>query len=172
MGLYAVPQTAVVTDPVVAAAVARFRLRAPKPEAFATIADDTIALHLEEGYDAVGSALGDRATLPLLQVDARLDGAAMRLACRTLMADRGYNRDAGTDDEIAKLAEMAEAFLARCRPSGDANGKTENPRYIDSGGNQPLDAPFFTSAQGAPGGAATADAWIDARAELAGGYRG
>jgi len=167
VGLYAVPQNA--GDAAMTAAIARFRRRAPKPEAFAAIADETVALHLEEAYDGVGSALGDRARLPLLEIDARLDGAASRIAARTLMGDRGYDRAAGADSEIVKQAEAAEAFLARCRPSGDANGKTENPRYVDSGSNIPLDAPTITSSLGGPGGAARSDAWIETRGLLAGG---
>src|ERR1700683_928301 len=98
MGLYFVPQSAAL-DANMIAAVARFYLRAPKPEAFQPIGgannSAVIALHLEEAYDAVGSALGDYATLPLLQVDARLDGAAHKLAARSLMRERGYDREAG-----------------------------------------------------------------------------
>lgn len=169
MGLYRVPQSADVTDPTVAAAVAFFRKRAPKPEAFAAIPDAAVAIFLEEGFGEVDSALGDRATTPLLQVDAKLWACGMKIASVGLMEERGYNRQAGADATILRQDEEARAFLARCKPSGDANGKTENPRFIDSAGNQPLDAPTFTSALGQPGGSARSDAWIGARADLAGG---
>ena len=175
MGLYAVPQSADVTDPTVAAAVARWKLRAPKPEAITgmgtgaiIVADATIALHLESGYDAIGSALGDRATLPLLQVDANLDKVAMCVASLSLFQARGYERKAGADTTFDKAGDWAETFLARCRPSGDENGKTENPRFVDSAGNVPLDAPIITSALGGVGASARSDSFIDARASLPG----
>jgi hypothetical protein len=154
------------------AAVARFKLRAPKPEAF-VMADGTIALHLEEAYDAVRSALGDRMTetATLLQVDATLDGVAMKLASRSLMSDRGYQRDEGTDSTIEAAGKWADAYLARCRPGG-VDGKSENPRLITSDNVTTADAPYFTNAGGEPGGAGRSDRWIDSRADLAGGHGG
>jgi len=134
VALYPVPPTAV-----------RFRAMCPKPEAFASIDDATIDLFAEQHADELMSALGDRATLPILQWDAGCDGAVRALMARSLMGNRGYNRQAGADEEIVKLAERADAFLARCRPSGDENGKTENPRFVDSHSNIPLDAPSVQS---------------------------
>ncbi len=122
MALYVVPPTA-----------ARFRAMCPKPEAFAQILDATIDLFLEQGADELMSALGDRGTLPALEWDAGCDGAVRALAARGLMGNRGYNRQAGADEEIVKLAERADGFLDRCRPgAGGTNGKRENPRVIFS----------------------------------------
>ena len=125
--------------------VARFRLMSPKPAAFEAIPDDTIALFLDQASGELQSALGDRGELPVLQWDASCDGAARALAARGLMGMRGYNRQAGADEEIVKLAERADDFLDRCRPgAGGANGKRENPRVVFTSGDV-IDAPRVTS---------------------------
>ncbi len=145
MALYAVPPTA-----------ARFRTMCPKPEAFAQIPDATIDLFLEQSADELQSALGDRGTLPALEWDASCDGAARALAARGLMGNRGYNRQAGADEEIVKLAERADAFLDRCRPgAGGTNGKRENPRVIFSD-TSIIDAPIVS-------GNRSADWWTKRR---------
>lgn len=177
MGLYAVPQSADTTDPTVAAAVARFKLRCPKPEAIlgtggpALLPDTTIALHLERAYDSVRSALGDRLTdgVTLLQVDASLDGAASEIASMTLYRARGFNRQQGGDSTIEAAGQEALAFLARCRPGG-ADGKTENPIIVTGDGVNYADTVGITSALGQPGASGRCDAWIGARAQLAGGH--
>lgn len=170
MGLYVVPQTADPTDPTVAAAVARLRVRAPKPEALAGIPDDTVALHIEEAYDLARSALADRLTegAVLLKVDAAVDGAVMKVASMTLYRERGKNRQAGADDSIEMAGAEGLAYFERCKPGG-ANGKSENPRFITSDNVTVADAPWFTSALGGPGGSGRSDAFVDARSQLPGG---
>ncbi|HVE13966.1 MAG TPA: hypothetical protein VNI01_11265 [Elusimicrobiota bacterium] len=125
--------------------VARLRASAPKPEAITagSAADATLAVLAAEWIALVGSALGDRATLPLLKWDAALDGAARRFV-RDWYNARGRNRQAGADDSIDAIGDAALAYLARLRPGG-AEGKTENPRFVDSGGNIPRDAPGIKS---------------------------
>lgn len=174
--LYSVPQTDDATDPVMLAAVARFKSSAPKAEAITGngsggIPDATIALHLAKAYGRVRSALGDRLSdgAALLKVDAALDDAAMQIAALSLYRLRGYTRQAGTDNSIEMAGKEALEFLARCRPTGDANGKTENPVFVADDGVTNADAPTFTSALGSPGGSGRSDAFIEARADLAGG---
>lgn len=129
MALYDFPLTA-----------ARFRSACSKPEAFEDISDDTVDLVCSQESDRVASALGDRATLPILQWDGALDGAAIARSARRLMAYRGYKKDAGADNEITGLARDADEFLARCRPGSQAPGKSENPMFVDSASNFPRDA--------------------------------
>jgi hypothetical protein len=174
--LYSVPQTDAATDPVMAAAVARFKLSAPKQEAITgngagAVPDATIALHLAKAYALVRSALGDRLSegAALLKVDAALDDAAMQVAALKIYRLRGFNRQAGADNSIQEAGKEGLEFLARCRPTGDANGKTENPVFIADDGVTNADAPTFTSALGSPGGSGRSDAFIEARADLAGG---
>lgn len=157
-GLYEVPQTDATSEAAMAAFVVRLRASLPKPEAIPTGAtvDTQLALDAAEQIAAVSSALGDRATLPILRWDAALDGAARRLTARQWFNTRGRDRQAGADKSIDQQAQEALDYLARLRPSGDANGKSENPRFIDSGGNVPLDAPGIKSS-------ATSDDWIARR---------
>lgn len=150
MNLYDVPQTADVADPAMASAVARFKLRAPKPEAITgtgagvPMPDGTIGIHLFEAYAHVNEALADRMgpDVYLLQIDAALDGAAMQIAAATLYSARGMNRQAGADNTIDEGWTRARAHLA------DLTSSTRNklPRYVDSSGsNQPADAPLVRS---------------------------
>lgn len=177
--LYGVPQTDDATDSVMSAAVARLKASAPKAEAITGngsggIPDSTIALHLAKAYGRVRSALGDRLSdgASLLKIDAALDDAALQIAALTIYRLRGYTRQAGTDNSIEIAGKEALDFLARCRPSGDKNGKTENPIFLADDGVSNADAPSFTSALGSPGGSGRSDAFIEARADLAGGRRG
>lgn len=124
--------------------VARLRTSLPKPEALADVPDATIAIHATEWIDKVSSALGDKATLPLIQWDASLDGTARALAARAVYNSRGRNRQAGADSGIDKMADDAEAYLSRCKP-GAPLGKSENPRFVDSRGNRVIDAPRVIS---------------------------
>ncbi len=161
--LYPVPQTDSVTEGAMAALVARLRLTSPKPEALAAVPDATVALHLARWTGTLSSALGDTVTRPLLYWGAELDGACIMLAAGSLYAARGFSRQAGADNSIPDAADAAAQYLARLRPSADGKGKSENPEYVDSGGNVPQDAPVITSAS-------TADSYIDRRACGAGGY--
>ena len=108
-----------------------------KPEAFlgnasaAGVSTATIDQALRRRADyAAAIAFGDRATLPLLTVDEGFEGAVCALAARDLMASRGYNRQAGADEEIVKLAENADAYLAGCGPG--STGKRITPMFTDS----------------------------------------
>jgi hypothetical protein len=82
----------------------------------------------------VQSALGDRITKPLREWDECLEGHAIMLAWRPIMAMRGYKKDQGRDSEIVELAKVADAYLDRLR------SKTENPDFVDSRANFPRDA--------------------------------
>jgi hypothetical protein len=156
MLLYDVPQTDQVTEPAMAALVARLRATSPKPEAIAP-PDATIALHLTKAIGAITSAMGDRITPPILKWDGALDGVCIDLASRRVYNTRGRNRQAGADTSIDAVADDADAYLARLRPGGDINGKTENPTVVDSGNGVPRDAPYIM-------GSPTADGWIQRRA--------
>jgi hypothetical protein len=146
VALYLVPPT-----------VARFRAMAPKPEVFAGFSDEVIALFLERHADTLQSALGDRATLPIVQWDAACDGAVIAATARSVLNSRGRNRQAGVDDSIDADADEALAFFDRCRPGkGGADGKRENPRFLDSKQNRPQDAVIVLSS-------ATSDAWTKRR---------
>lgn len=123
----------------------RFLSACSKPDAFSGIATDTITLVCSQESDRVASALGDRATLPILQWDGALDGAAFARSARRLMTYRGYRKDAGADNEIVGMAKDADDFLARLRPGTSAPGKSENPMFVDSGSNRPRDSIFITA---------------------------
>ena len=149
--LYTVPQTADVTDPVMASAVARFKLRSPKPEAItglgsaaAPMPDATIGIHLLEAYAHVNSAMGDW-MIPgayLLQIDASLDGAALQLAAASLFTNRGLNRQAGADNTLDLAFDRAMAYLG----SLTSPSRTRVPQYIDSSGsNTAANAPTIRS---------------------------
>jgi len=150
-GLYDVPQTDQLSEPAMAALVARLRASCPKPETIPLETakpgtDASLALQLYESIGEIASALGDPATPPLVAWDGKLDGVCRRLAYRDWMNTRGRNRDAGADTSIDASADDARAYLARLRPSAEGgDGKSENPRYIDSGANTPRDAPYVGS---------------------------
>jgi hypothetical protein len=149
-GLYLVPQTDTTSEPAMADLVARLRASCPKPETIPLESakpgtDASLALKLSEIIGDIASALGDRATPPLLQWDAALDGKCRSITYRDWMNERGRNRQAGADDSIDAVADAARAYLQRLAPSGDGKGKTENPRFVDSGGNAPRDAPGVKS---------------------------
>jgi hypothetical protein len=145
--LYDVPQTNDASDATMAALIARLRASAPKPEAIAAGDNATLAILLFKWVGRIGSALGQRATLPLLQWDGALDGACIDLATRDYYNKRGRERGKGADTSIDAVADDALAYLARLAPAGDAKGKTENPQYVDSGGNEPLDRARFNRAR-------------------------
>lgn len=161
--LYAVPQTDQVSEPAMAALVARLRVKAPKPEALANYPDTSIALHLVEAIGDITSALGDRLGpgVSLLQWDGALDGKCIAIATRAVYNSRGRNRQAGADDGIDQVADQALAYLARCRPGGDTNGKTESPIYV-AGTAEIGDRGLFRSSP-------RSDSWVD-RQRCARGY--
>lgn len=95
----------------------------------------------EWASDVVQSALGDRVTPPLLQWDAALEGTAIALAhYQIIVFVRGTNKLTGADAAIVQRNKMAEEYLARLRPGTSAPGKSENPRFTDSGSNKPRDS--------------------------------
>lgn len=101
---------------------------------FVSVDDALIEYHCAWASATVQSALGDRVTKPLLRWDECLEGHAVMLAWRPIMAMRGYKKDQGRDSEIVELAKMADAYLERLR------AKNENPDFVDSGSNFPHDA--------------------------------
>lgn len=154
--LYQVPQTNDKDESAMAALIVRLRGSAPKPEMYPAGAgtDATLAQLLADAVDEIGSALGQRATLPLLRWDGALDGKCRDLAAVRWLRLRGYKADAGGDKVIERIWQAAIDYLARLAPAGDADGKTENPRYEDSGGNVPQDRARF-------GRGARSDSWVD-----------
>ena len=151
--IYVVPQTDSTSEPAMAALVARLRAACPKPESIPLETakpgtDASLALKISEIVDDIGSALGDRATPPLVQWDGALDGKCRAIAYRDWMNERGRNRQAGADDSIDAVADQARAYLQRLRP-GLPDGKSENPFFVDSGGNAPRDAPGIKSSRDA-----------------------
>jgi len=155
--LYDVPQTDDRSETAMASMIARLRASCPKPETIptGTSVDVSLALVLSEAIDTVSSALGDRATLPILQWDSRLDGCARKIAYRDWMDTRGRKREPNTPDPIDAQAMQAEEYLSRLRAGGEL-GKSENPRFVDSAANAPLDAVRVISQP-------TADAYIARR---------
>ncbi len=151
--LYDVPQNP--TDAAMVALVARFREMSPKPAALADpiVTDATIARHLWKWIGRIGSALGDRAVLPLKRWDGALDGACIDLAARSVYNTRGRNRQAGADVEIDNVSADALAYLARLAPGGDENGKTENPLFDDAQSNIPEDRGLFRRGE-------RSDSWV------------
>ena len=112
---------------------ARFLLGCPKPEAFASIAQATIAQVLgARATRSVQIALSDRDGIDVgsavVQMDDGFESIVFALTARDLMSSRGYNRDAGADDEIVKLAEEARADLLMMAPG--AGGKRVSPQYV------------------------------------------
>ncbi len=101
---------------------------------FVHVDESLIDYHCEWSSDTIQSAMGDRITQPLIEWDACLEGHAVMLAWRPIMAMRGYDKEAGRDGEIIELAKVADAYLERLRK------KEENPRFVDSNSNFPRDA--------------------------------
>jgi hypothetical protein len=120
---------------------ATFRGCCVKPEAFAAIPDATVAQILRQESDgAAAEAFGDRATLPILEWDEGVEGHVIARAARRLMSFRGYNRQAGADEEIVEQAKRADAFISLCGPGkGGADGKRITPQFVDSAANQVKD---------------------------------
>lgn len=105
---------------------ADFLQRVAKPEAFSGIADDTIATTLADNTDIAASYYGDRATLPLLEVDGGFVSAVCKLAGRSLIGTRGYKRPGEGDSEFVAQAEASEKWLQLVAD------KKVHPYYRDS----------------------------------------
>lgn len=130
--------------------VAEFLTGATKPEAFTSIDPATLEQVLGAEADrCVVVALSDRATFPILQIDEGFRDCIFNRAARRLMGSRGYNRDAGADEEIVKLAEDADKYLEMCAPGTD--GKRVTPLYVDSKANTVIDGVRVTSSTNADG---------------------
>ncbi len=130
--LYDVPQTDSTSEAAMAALVLRLRASQAKPDAITAGAatDGALALLLCEWIGKINSALHDgKGDDPIIVWDGALDGVCRKLAARDWYNLRGRNRQAGADEGIDQVAEAAEAYLARCRPGGDGNGKTEQPFF-------------------------------------------
>lgn len=106
-----------------------------KQDPFKDVDDSVIDYWCENSSDVVQSALGDRATQPLLQWDTALEGAAIAIAhYEIILFVRGLNKSQGADATIVARRQTADAFLERLRK------KEENPRFVDSASNFPRDA--------------------------------
>lgn len=116
------------------------RRKANQDNPFKDVDDSVIDYWCERASDIVQSALGDRATPPLLQWDTALEGAAMAIAAREILIVRGFNKQNGADMVIMDRAKLADDFLSRLRPGTQAPGKSENPMFVDSGNNKPRDS--------------------------------
>ncbi|MEI8257395.1 MAG: phage protein Gp36 family protein [Deltaproteobacteria bacterium] len=125
---------------------AEFLLRCVKPEAFEDIDPAIVDACLADETDTCAAYYGDRATLPLLKVDGGFIKAVCRRASLELMASRGYNRQAGADDEIAKAFERATAWLE------GVSAKEIHPYYEDSKPYDAEDGPIGATSK-------TSDAW-------------
>jgi hypothetical protein len=131
-----------------------------KPEAFTGspagtgIAPATIDQVLRQESDsAVAEALSDRIGVDAVvaTMDEGFVGHVCARAARRLMSSRGYNRQAGADDELVKLAERADAYMQSC--SAGAGGKRITPRYTLDVATAQQDAVRVTSHR-------TSDWWI------------
>lgn len=135
--------------------VERFMRACVKPEAFESIEITTREqVLLAEADRCAVLALSDRATFPILKVDQGFEDAIFSVTARRLMGSRGYNRDAGADEEIVKQADRADAYLTLAAPGLD--GKRITPLYEDSNSNTVIDGVLVRSS-------ATADAWAQGR---------
>jgi len=136
-------------------AASRFLLGCPKPEALASIAPTTVAQVLSaRASRCVQMALSDRDGIDVSAVVTHMDDGfeaiVFALAARDLMGARGYNKDAGADDEIVKLAEEAREDLLMMAPG--AGGKRVTPQYVLAAERQRQDSVRINSQE-------TADAW-------------
>lgn len=125
---------------------ADFLARCAKPECFSGIDTAIVDAVLADETDSCAAYYGDRATLPLVEVDGGFVRAVVRRAALELMSSRGFNRQAGADGEIVKSAERATAWL-----EGVA-AKEIHPHYVDSTPNVADDGPLAATST-------TSDAW-------------
>jgi len=131
--------------------VDRFMRSCTKPEAFESIDIETREQILGAEADrCTVVALSDRATFPILEIDQGFEDCIFARCGRRLMGSRGYDRSAGADEEIVKLAADADAYLLLCAPGAD--GKRATPLYRDSKANAVVDGVRVVSAT-------TADSW-------------
>lgn len=110
----------------------RFLLGCTKPEAFEQIDATTVNQVLSaRATRSIQIALSDRDGIDVgaivTQVDDGFEAIVFALAARDLMGSRGYDRAAGADAEIVKLAEEARADLLLMAPG--AEGKRVTPLY-------------------------------------------
>lgn len=115
---------------------ADFLARCSKPEAFSGIDATIVDTVLADETDAAAAYYGDRATLPLVEVDGGFYKAVSRRAALELMSSRGFNRQAGADSEIVKASERATEWLVAVA------AKEVHPRYVDSKPEDAEDGPI------------------------------
>jgi len=111
----------------------RFLLGCVKPEAFQQIDPITVGQVISaRATRCVQIALSDRDGIDVGAVVSQMDDGfeqiVFALAARDLMGSRGYDRAAGADEEVVKLAEEARADLLMMAPG--AEGKRTTPRYV------------------------------------------
>lgn len=105
--------------------VSDFRKLAVKPEAFATIDDDTITEFLSDATDYAASFVGKHAKGKIKEWDGSFRRAIIAIVGLDLMTHRGFNKQAGADTAITARAERAEKWLVMV-----AAGDVE-PFYLD-----------------------------------------
>ncbi len=76
-------------------------------------------------------------------MDDGFESIVFALTARDLMGSRGYNRDAGGDDEIAKLADQAREDLMMMAPG--AGGKRVTPQYVLAAARPRADSVYVNS---------------------------
>jgi hypothetical protein len=99
--------------------VATFLATVTKPSCFSGLegGDATILAVLGQCTDTLVSALGDRATPPILEwgADGYSDNSCVvhiiALAARQLIGYRGYKKDSAADSEYIELAKRADDWL-------------------------------------------------------------
>ncbi|HSM91884.1 MAG TPA: hypothetical protein VLT47_03295 [Anaeromyxobacteraceae bacterium] len=130
-----------------------FLAQCAKPEAFIGnaqtpgIATSTIDQVLRQEADrAVAVAVQDTYTPPIVQMDEGFVGAVYATTARLLMSFRGYNRQAGADEEIAEAGKRADDYFALCQQ------KKARPLLVDSAQLVPRDSVRISSQK-------TSDAW-------------
>ena len=128
----------------------RFLRGIVKPEAFQQIDAATVDQVLSaRATRCVQTALSDRDGIDVgavvLQMDDGFEQIVFAMAARDLIGSRGYDRAAGADAEIVKLAEEARADLLMMAPG--AEGKRVTPLYVLSAARPRQDSLRVNSAR-------------------------
>lgn len=96
---------------------------------------------------ALSDRIGAAGVASITHMDDGFEDIVFALTARDLMASRGYNRDAGADSEIVRLADDAKAELLLMAPGEDgANGKRVTPQYTLAATVAPQDSVYVRSA--------------------------
>lgn len=114
-----------------------------KPEAFSEIDAAVInQICAEETDAAVQEALSDRIPTgaTVLQMDQGFVGWIVARSARRLMSSRGYDRQAGADEEIVEQATRADERITACGPLAPGGaGKRITPRFVHDASSNVVD---------------------------------